>query len=158
MEKLKAWRKKCSNLWNKCNSGRLVCVTFIYKCKMICKPEQNYRKRSTWMQSICLAGVVREGEILGDVDECALTHGLQVKKTAHLKVIVPFFYDICSVFMAATYALAGTIIWCASGWGLVKGSRVIINMKIALKHRRERFGMSFAYTMVLCSNKLSSKM
>lgn len=43
------------------------------------------------MQSIYLAGVVREGEILGDVDECMLTHGLQVKKTAHLKVIALFF-------------------------------------------------------------------
>lgn len=42
------------------------------------------------MQSIYLAGVVREGEILGDVDECMLTHGLQVKKTAHLKVIALF--------------------------------------------------------------------
>lgn len=43
-----------------------------------------------------------------------LTHSLQVKKTVHLKVIV-LFYDICSVFMAATYAIAGAIIWCASG-------------------------------------------
>lgn len=29
--------------------------------------------------------------------------------------------------------------------------------EIAVKHRRERFGTSFAYTMVLCLNKLSNK-
>lgn len=42
-----------------------------------------------------------------------LTHS-KVKKTVYLKVIV-LFYDICSVFMAAIYAIAGTMIWCASG-------------------------------------------